>query len=424
MAISGRRRAVAALVGTLELAAGPALSATPAPHWVGTWAASQQVPEPRNALPEADLADATLRQVVRVTQGGPSIRLKLSNVFGTAPLTFSAVRVARPLAPGAPAVDPASSRPVTFAGRASVTVPAGADWLSDPIDFPVRPLERIAVSVHLPQAPARQTGHPGSRTTSWTLAGDHTAAADLPGARPVVHWYQLAGVDVATAPAAGPVPAALVAFGDSITDGFGVGPDRDDRWPDTLAARLQADPRTRHVSVLNHGIGGNRLLKDELGPNAVARFERDVLAQPGVRWVIVLEGVNDLGTLTRDGPVDAAAHQRLVADMLAAYAQMAARARERGIRVIGATILPFAGTPVYQPTAAHEADRQAINAWIRTSGAFDAVLDFDALLRDPAHPDRLRADVDSGDHLHPSLAGYRLMGEAVPLSLFLQGSRR
>jgi lysophospholipase L1-like esterase len=406
-------------VAALWLAAGPGLAETPAPRWVGTWAASQQVPEPRNALPDADLADATLRQVVRVSQGGPRIRLKLSNVFGAAPLAFSAVRVARPLAPGSPRVDPATSRQVTFAGRASVTIPAGADWLSDPIDFAVRPLERIAVSIHLPEAPARQTGHPGSRTTSWTLPGDHTAAADLPGARPVVHWYQLAGVDVATVPAPGGVPAAVVTFGDSITDGFGVGPDRDERWPDTLAARLQADPRTRHISVLNQGVGGNRVLKDELGPNAVARFERDVLAQPGVRWVIVLEGVNDLGTLTRDAPADAAAHRRLVADILAAYAQMVARARERGIRVIGATILPFAGTPVYQPTAAHEADRQAINAWIRAPGNFDAVIDFDALLRDPSRPDRLRPDVDSGDHLHPSLAGYRLMGEAVPLSLFL-----
>ncbi|MCR5878628.1 SGNH/GDSL hydrolase family protein [Phenylobacterium sp. J367] len=405
------------LVGC-ALAAGllaPAAAAAPPPKWVGAWAASQQVPETRNELPKDDLDDATLRQVVRVTQGGPQIRIRVTNVFGTEPLTVAAVQVARPVAPGSPAIDPATTRAVTFHGQAAVTVPAGADWTSDPVAFAVKPLERIAISLHLPKAPARQTSHPGSRTTSWTVKGDHTAAADLPGAKPVVHWYQLAGVDVpATAKA-----AAIVAFGDSITDGFGVGPDRDDRWPDALAERLQADPRTRHLSVLNHGIGGNRVLKDELGPNALARFERDVLAQPGVRFVIILEGVNDLGTLTRDGPVGAEAHARLVHEITGAYAQMAARARARGIKVIGATILPFAGTPVYNPGPANEADRQAINAWIRRPGAFDAVIDFDALMRDPARPDRMRADLDSGDRLHPSLAGYRAMAAAIPLELFL-----
>lgn len=385
-----------------------------AEQWVGAWAASQQVPEPHNALPEPALTDATVRQVVRVTAGGARVRVKLSNAFGTAPLAFSAVSVAKPGASGTAAIDPASSRAVTFNGRPDVTVPAGAEYLSDPVAFPVRPLDRVAISFHLPKAPAVQTSHPGSRTTSFYAPGQHVADADLPGAGKVAHWYQVAGLDTP----AGPKGAAIVAFGDSITDGYGVGPDRDERWPDFLAERLQADPALRHLSVLNHGIGGNRLLNDSLGPNALARFERDVLGQPGVRYVIILEGVNDLGTSTKAGPISPEAHQRLVADMIGAYRQMAARARARGIKVIGATILPFAGTPVYDPTAANEADRQALNAWIRTPGNFDAVIDFDALMRDPAQPDRMRADLDVGDHLHPSVKGYRAMADAVPLALF------
>lgn len=402
-----RRLGVVALAG-LALAA-PA-TAREAP-WVGAWAASQQIPEPRNALPAAALADATVRQIVRVTAGGPQVRVRLSNAFGTAPLRFSAVHVARPRAVGSPVVH--GSRAVTFNGLAEVTVPAGAEYLSDPVDFPVKPLESVAITFHLPQAPAVQTSHPGSRTTTFYLHGQHVADADLPGAEKVVHWYQVSGIDVPAARRG----AAIVAFGDSITDGYGVGPDRNERWPDALAERLQADPALRHLSVLNHGIGGNRLLNDGLGPNAPARFERDVLGQTGARYVIILEGVNDLGTSTQDGPISAEAHARLTADMIGAYRQMVARARARGIKAIGATILPFAGS-FYKPTAASEADRQALNAWIRQPGNFDAVIDFDAVMRDPAQPDRMKAAVDSGDHLHPSLAGYRAMAAAVPLSLF------
>jgi lysophospholipase L1-like esterase len=384
-----------------------------AERWVGAWAASQQVPEARNALPPEAMTDSTIRQIVRVTAGGPQLRIRLSNVYGTAPLTFSRVRVARPVAAGSPAIDSATDRAVTFNGRADVIVPAGAEYLSDPVDLPVRALDSLAISFHLPQPPATQTGHPGSRTTTFYVRGDHVAAAELPGAGKVVRWYQLSGIDVPAAPKS----AAIVTFGDSITDGFGVGPDRNERWPDFFAERLQADPKLRHLSVLNHGIGGNRLLNDSLGPNALARFERDVLNQTGVRYVIVLEGVNDLGTSTQDGPISAEAHARLVADMIGAYRQMVARARARGIKVIGATILPFAGS-FYKPAAANEADRQALNAWIRQPGNFDAIIDFDALMRDPAQPDRIKAGLDSGDHLHPSIAGYRAMADAVPLSLF------
>jgi len=403
-----RRAALAAL---LALAfSTPASGREPA--WVGAWAASQQVPEARNALPAEALTDATVRQIVRVSAGGPRVRIRLSNAFGTAPLRFSAVHVARAAAPGSAAIAP-GGQAVAFNGQPEVTIPAGAEYVSDPVAFPVRPLDNLAISFHLPQAPAVQTGHPGSRTTTFYVPGQHVAAADLPGAQTVVRWYQVSGVDVPAARQS----AAIVAFGDSITDGYGVGPDRNERWPDVLAERLQADPALRHLSVLNHGIGGNRLLRDGLGPNALARFGRDVLGQTGVRYVIILEGVNDLGTSAQEGPMSPEAHARLTADMIGVYRQMVARARARGIKVIGATILPFADS-FYKPTAAHEADRQALNAWIRSPGNFDAVIDFDALMRDPNRPDRMKPAVDSGDHLHPSIAGYRAMAQAIPLSLF------
>ena len=407
-------RVAGALVAAtlVVIAASPATGRERA--WIGAWAASQQAPEPQNALPAEAMTDATLRQIVRVTAGGPRLRVRLSNAFGTAPLHVSKVHVARPRLLGSAAIDPASDRPVTFAGHADVTIPAGAEYVSDPVDLAVRPLSSLAITIHLPEPPAAQTSHPGSRTTTFHLHGDHVTDADLPGAARIAHWYQLSGVDVP----AGANVAAIVVFGDSITDGFGVGPDRDERWPDALAERLQADPRARRLSVLNHGIGGNRVLKDGLGPNGLARFERDVLGQTGVRYVVILEGVNDLGTSTRDGPIPADAHARLVADMIGAYRQMVARARARGLTAIGATILPFAGAATYHPTAVNEADRQALNAWIRTPGNFDAVIDFDAVMRDPARPERLKPSLDSGDHLHPSIAGYRAMAAAVPLSLF------
>jgi lysophospholipase L1-like esterase len=207
-------------------------------------------------------------------------------------------------------------------------------------------------------------------------------------------------------------------LGDSITDGHGATDNADDRWPDRLADRLQASPEGRRFSVLNQGIGGNRLLLDGLGPNALARFDRDVLAQAGVSHLIVLEGVNDLGTLTRDAPASPEEHAALVQRMIGAYQQIAMRARARGVRVIGATILPYGSSGYYHPTPLNEADRQAVNRWIRTPGAFDAVIDFDAVTRDPSRPDRMLPAYDSGDGLHPSPAGYRAMGDAVPLSLF------
>ena len=390
-----------------------AQAAPVAAHWVGSWAASQQVPEPANALATEDLRDATLRQIVHLSVGGDSLRVHLSNAFGTAPLRFTAVHVARPISSAGAAIDPATDRAVTFAGSGEVIVPAGAEYISDPVAYPVAALSDLAISFHVEAPPVQETGHPGSRATSYVVHGDQVAAADLAGAKKIDHWYQLAGVDVAM-PGQG---AAVVALGDSITDGHGATTNGNDRWTDVLARRLQATPAMRTMGVLNQGIGGNHVLTDGLGPNALARFDRDVLAQTDVRDLILLEGVNDLGGLTRQGEVSQAEHQALVERILGAYEQIVERAHAQGIWVIGATITPYTGSDYYHPGSTSEADRQAINGWIRTPGHFDAVVDFDQVMRDPTHPERLLPDYDSGDHLHPSPAGYRAMAEAISLSL-------
>jgi lysophospholipase L1-like esterase len=404
---------VVAFLAALSFAA-PALAQAQSGVWVGSWSSAQQIPEPQNALAPEEMTDATIRQIVHLSIGGTELRVHLSNAFGTEPLHFTSVHIARPLSAASAAIDPASDHALTFSGRSDVTVPAGAGYISDPINYPVAALSSLAITFHLDEAPARETGHPGSRATSYYVHSDQVASPDLKGAKTVDHWYQLSGVDVL----AGPDAASIIALGDSITDGHASTTNGNDRWTDVLAARLQGSAATRDIGVLNEGIGGNHLLIDGLGPNALARFNRDVLAQAGVRWLIVFEGVNDLGGLTREGEVSAAAHAQLVERIEAAYQQIITRAHAHGIRVIGATITPYMGSDYYHPDARDEADRQAVNAWIRAPGHFDAVLDFDEAMRDPKQPDRLRPDYDCGDHLHPSPAGYRAMGEAVPLSLF------
>ncbi|MFN4297799.1 MAG: SGNH/GDSL hydrolase family protein [Brevundimonas sp.] len=408
-----RRRLLGAFAA-LGLILTPVTAVADNARWVGAWASSQMVAENEHALPDGAMDNVTLRQVVRLTASGDQIRVRVSNALGDAPLHIRSAEVARSATRDGALVDPATVRPLTFAGRHDVMVPAGAEFNSDPANFPAEALSHLAVTLHVADAPPRLTAHPGARATSRMAPGDQTGAGALTGETTFTRWYLLSGVDVLGPPDAG----AIVVLGDSITDGYGVQPDTDTRWPDFLAERLQADPRTTHLSVLNHGIGGNRVLRDGLGPNALARFERDVLGQTGVTHLILLEGVNDLGVLTRDTPATPEAHAALVADMIAAYAQMTARARARGITVIGATITPFGGSDYYRPGAANEADRQAINAWFRTPGNVDAVIDFDAVLRDPDRPTHLRAEYDS-DGLHPSIEGYRAMGEAVDLTLFL-----
>lgn len=397
------------------IAQAQALSGTAsAPNWVGSWAASQQIPEPNNALPAENLHDATLRQIVHLSIGGSTIRVCVSNAFGTDPLHLIAVHVARPLLPSTSRIDPASDRAVTFNNRADVMIPMGAEYTSDPLNYPVAPLSDLAITMQIEAAPGQETGHPGSRATSYLAAGQPASATELTGAQTIDHWYFLSGVDV-SAPAEA---SSIVALGDSITDGHGSTTNGNDRWTDDLASRLQHLVPTNKIAVLNEGIGGNRLLLDGLGPNALARFDRDVLAQNGIRYLIVLEGINDIGMLTHTSVASEAQHEDLVRRMIGAYQQIILRAHTHGIKVIGGTIMPFMGSAFYHPDESNESDRQMVNAWIRGAGHFDAVIDFDKIMADPAHPSHLRSDYDSGDHLHPSPVGYRAMADAIPLTLF------
>jgi lysophospholipase L1-like esterase len=391
------------------LAVVPALAAEVSARagWVGTWATSPII-EPKDAN-TPDLADSTLRQIVRVSVGGQSLRLRISNAFGRSELVVAAADLGLP-ADGT-AIGAAPVHALSFGGQPGIVVPAGAVVVSDPVELNLPALADVAVTLRLKEVPELITGHPGARATSWWQKTAAATPANWAQAKQVSRWYFITGLDVA----ATAMPRAVALLGDSITDGYGVKPATHQRWTDELSRRLRADPATADIGVLNHGIGGNRLLRDGLGPNILARFERDVLAQTGVRWLVVLAGINDIGTrldARKKGERFASA-----AEIIGAYTQIVARARAAGIKVIGATITPYAGAGFYWSEDG-EADRQAINCWIRERGNFDAVVDFDAILRDPAAPERLAPQFDSGDHLHPSMAGYAEMGRRVDLNLF------
>jgi lysophospholipase L1-like esterase len=384
-------------------------------QWVGSWASSQQPAQLSNAAPGELLRGGTLRQIVHLSAGGAMIRLRVSNAFGSSPLHLIALHVARHLSPAASRIDPASDVAVTFDQRADVLIPAGAEYTSDPVNYRAVPLADLAVTMQFEAPPERQTGHPGSRATSYLVAAAPVSAAEMPAATQTMdHWYFLSGVDASVESS----PTAIVTLGDSITDGHGATTNGNDRWPDVLAARLQHSAHARSIGVLNEGIGGNRVLLDGTGPNALARFDRDVLVQNGVRYFIVLEGINDIGNLTRTQSATEAQHAQLVRSLIGAYQQMIQRAHAHGIKAIGGTITPFTGSDFYHPDAANESDRTQVNAWIRGPGHFDAAIDFDKTIADPAHPQRMLANYDSGDHLHPSAAGYRAMADAISLALF------
>jgi len=381
-------------------------------HWVASWGSAQLVPDVQNALPAAQWQDATLRQIVRSSLGGRRLRVRLSNAFGTEPLLVDAASIGLAAGPGLAGAS--AVRALRFGGAATVAIPAGAEYLSDPVELTHAGGADLAISLHFQDAPARQTAHPGARATSFVARGNRVLDGAWSGAETVTRWYQLAGVEVLAAPSA----HAVVAIGDSITDGYGVTPDSYGRWTDHLAARLRAAGMDG-IGVINAGIGGGRLLRDGLGPNLVSRFERDVLARPGVSHAIVMIGVNDLGVQHRENQDSPAARARLLDEMRQAVRQLAARAHDAGVCLIGATISPYAGSGYYKPGPANEEDRLAYNRWIRESGVFDGVfdgvIDFDAALRDPARPDRLLPAYDN-DGLHPNMAGYKAMAEAVPLA--------
>ena len=381
-------------------------------NWVATWTASSQPPEPPFINPNpASFSNQTIRQIVHVSLGGSTVRLRLSNEFGRTPLRVGELRVAHQLA-GASTV-PGSDRPVTVGGQTSFTIPAGAPLLSDPVDIRVPALSNLVVSLYLPDTVTTSTFHSlGVQTTYVTTAGNYTAAMSPPVAATPTSGFFLSGLSVK----AGKRSAAIVTLGDSITDGFASTVDANRRWPNVLAARLQARPQYDHLAVANQGISGNRTLHDLIGPNALARFDRDVGATAGALWVILLEGINNIGI---PGAFGLPAEQVSASDIINGHRQLIARAKERGLKIYGATLTPFEGTvfPGYF-TAAGEAKRQAVNAWIRGSGEFDAVIDFDRVIRDPASPGRMLPAYDSGDHLHPNDAGYQAMANAIDLSLF------
>ncbi len=372
--------------------------------WVGTWSTALQLVEPQNLPPEPGLAFNTLRQVVRVSIGGNRLRVRLSNEFGSGPITLNAVHLA--VSAGGSAIDPDTDVGMRFGGEPAVHIDPGAVVVSDPFPFMLPPGTDLAITIYFGETSPDVTGHPGSRTTSYLQSGNAILATELPGAVLADRWYIIAGIDVEAPDTA----LAVVTLGNSITDGRGSGTNMQNRWPDVLAHRFRSHEGTSHIAVLNKGIGGNCVLRDCLGPAALSRFERDVLEENGVRFLIILHGINDIGQARGD---EAAA---VAQNLIAAYEEMIDRAHARGIRVFGATLLPFGGS--FYDSVEREEARKAVNDWIRTSGQFDAVIDLDAALRDPENPSYLLSVADTGDHLHPNETGYRMIAEAIDAALF------
>jgi lysophospholipase L1-like esterase len=397
----------AAAAGILGIAS----PAARADGWIGSWGASDVFPV------GSDVNYQTLRQFVRLSAGGKRVRVRFSNATGQYQLVVGAAHLAKPVAGGAPGViDPATDHALTFGGAGAVTVAPGAEVVSDPVDIDLPPLSTLAISTFVPRWTGPAVIHlDGVATTYISNDADSTAAATLPSPHTSTSRFFVDEVDVE----ASGQPGTVVTLGDSITDGYRSQVDANHRWPDRLAERLAARSGAAPIGVVNAGVSGNRILHDHpedlFGPSALARLDRDVLSTPGLRWVVLMEGINDIGHSTSAGlPEQDVTAEQIIAGMK----QIVARVHAHGAKIYGATLTPYEGTVFhgyYQPEG--EAKREAVNAWIR-HGDFDAVIDFDAAVRDPDHPTRIRADYDVGDHLHPNDAGYRAMGEAVDLKLF------
>jgi lysophospholipase L1-like esterase len=380
-------------------------------HWVATWttalvARPAVLPPPAPNAPPVNPPpitpdNQTLRQIIRTSIAGSRVRVVFANTFGTAPLNVGGASIA--LHGKESDIVPSSLHKLTVNGSTSFRIPTGAVMLSDPVDLQVSARTELAIDMFVPDnlgaGPSPITMHNGANQTSYIAAGNHIGDSALPAGAVTRSWFLLSRVEVAAAPRAG----AIAAFGDSITDGTRSTSDTNNRWPDHLARRLPPE-----FAVMNVGIAGNRVLSEgnfNAGINALARFDRDVLAQPGVTHVIVMEGINDIG-----------AANAAVDDLIAAHKQMIERAHQRGLKVYGATLTPYEGAAYF--TTEGEVKRKALNQWIRTSGMYDGVIDFEAVVRDPAAPTKFKPEFDSGDHLHPNDAGYKAMGESVDLALF------
>jgi lysophospholipase L1-like esterase len=390
-------------------------------RWIPTWTASPQAPRSlgpaRAGAFTGAFNDQTVRMTVHTSIGGHRVRIELSNAYGPKPLMVGAAHIALRVKDSS--INPDSDRPLTFNGKPSCSIPVGAFMISDPVNLNVPSQGDLAVSVYVPGDTGIATTHSVGLHTTWiSKTGDVTGKPEITDAMTTQSWYWLSSIEV-TAPASA---SSVVTFGDSITDGTRSTPNTDGSWPAFLAARLQSNPATSRISVLNQGISANRVLQDGFGVSALARLDRDVLSQPGVKWMTILEGINDIGAgigpdfvFTPNAKLPAS--DIVTADQLiGAYKQIIERAHEHGIKVYGSPLMPFEGAAYYSEPG--NVTRQAVNQWIRTGGAFDALIDFDAITRDPANPNKMKPEFDSGDHLHPNNTGYKAMAGAIDLSLF------
>jgi lysophospholipase L1-like esterase len=387
-------------------------------RWVGTWEASpapQLSDESQMRAEKLEFENQTLREIVHTSIGGDTVRVRLSNAYGRDNTEIGTAHIA--LHSRGAGIVAGSDRALTFGGQPKMSIPPDAPVLSDPVKLDVPPSSDLVISIFLPKATAGAGIHYAAQQTSYIAEGDVTGATSIRGAITMTSWVFLTGVDVLAPESA----SAVVAFGDSITDGARSTVDANHRWPNLLANRLLGRGSKGKLGVLDAGIGGNRVLHDaatniQFGVNALARFNRDVIAQSGVKYVIVLEGINDLGHAGTSAPKS---QEVSAQDIIQGLQQMIARSHEKGLEIFGGTLTPFEGTvfPGYF-TPEKEVKRKAINEWIRTSHAFDGVIDFDQAVRDPNHPDRMLPAYDGGDHLHPSDAGYKAMADSIPLSLF------
>ncbi|MGW1344513.1 SGNH/GDSL hydrolase family protein [Kribbella sp. NPDC002412] len=398
-----RLKQLVAALALLAIPLTPTASASLSPDWIGSWAVAV-TPPGTSGLSATGVTDTTLRQVAHLSVGGSELRLRLSNVYGTSPLVVGNVTLtprSDDLA-GTPTVQPAKLVQVLFGGQPSVTIPVGAEWVSDPVRVAVPDDTDLVISTYFPGPTGPLTQHPAGYATSFRATGDQTGGdGSQYQAISGMARYIIEGVDVRSR-----VRGSVVLFGDSITDGVVSPIDQNQRYPDQLADRLLAQPAHRELGVLNAGISGNRLLNNAgtAGDSTLARFDRDVIGQAGVQTVVLLEGINDIGGSR--GAVEPAA-------LIAVHRQFIQRAHQAGLKVIGATLTPYEGAGYYTPEG--EADRQALNHWIRTSGEYDAVVDFDKAVRDPAAPSKMLPAYDVGDHLHPNAEGFKAMAQAFDL---------
>ena len=388
--------AVIAVIGFAPASAGK--------HWVATWATAEQVVEPHNCPPAPGLENNSIRQIVQTSISGKEVRVKFSNEFSQGPVTINAAEIALAATAGASSDIVAGTEvSLTFGGSKSVTIKPGELVTSDPVKFPMKNRENVAITMHLGEASSTSvTGHPGSRTDSYLIEGQ---GSDFTNAVKTAHWYIINAIEIKAEKKA----RAIVVLGNSITDGRGSTTNEQNRWTDNLSRRLLANKKTSRVSVLNMGLGGNCILQGGLGPTGKSRYPRDLFQQEGVKYIILFEGVNDLG-----GRGDAIAKANQIQEV---YKQIIAEAHERGIKVYGAPVMQFKGNNYYSEN--HEAGRQQLNQWIRTSGYFDGVIDFDAAMGNPDDPAQLNPKyLFENDYLHPNAEGYVQMGNCIDLKLF------